>query len=50
MTRLRNAAWGDHIAIQGIADRFNVAINVLSSQSASMIPRNCSAQHELYVA
>lgn len=49
---LRNGALGDHIAIHGIANIFNVTINVLSSQCPTMIPvvpRNCSAQHELYV-
>ena len=52
LIRLRNGAWGDHIAIQGIADMFNITINVLSSQFPTMIPivaRNCSALHKVYV-
>ena len=38
ITRLRNGAWGDHIAIQVIADIFSVTINVLSTRSGSIIP------------
>ena len=52
LKRLRNGAWGDHIAIQGIADMLNISINVLSSLSATVIPivpRECCAQNELYV-
>ena len=30
---LRVCAWGDHIAIQGTCDMFNVTVHVLSSQS-----------------
>ena len=36
--RLKDGAWGDHIAIQGICDMFNVTINVLSSQNLTMTP------------
>lgn len=49
---LRNGAWGDHMAIQGIANVFNVAVNVLSSENPSMIrivPMNASVKHEVYV-
>ena len=35
ITRLRNGAWGDHIAMQVIADIFGVTINVLSTRSAA---------------
>ena len=38
LKRLKNGAWGDHIAIQGICDKFNVTVNVLSSQNPTMIP------------
>ena len=53
--RLRDGAWGDHIAIQGICDMFNVTVNVLSSQTSTMIPilpRSYimyNSQHEVYV-
>ena len=36
--RLKDGAWGDHIAIQGICDMFNVTVNVLSSQNPTMTP------------
>ena len=36
--RLKDGAWGDHIAIQGICDLFNVTVNVLSSQNVTMTP------------
>ena len=36
--RLKDGAWGDHIAIQGICDMFNVTVNVLSSQNLTMTP------------
>ena len=36
--RLRDGAWGDHIAIQGTCDMLNVTVNVLNSQNLSMIP------------
>ena len=52
ITRLRNGAWGDHIALQVIADIFSVTINVLSTRSGSMIPvvpRDKSSHCELYV-
>ena len=38
--RLKDGAWGDHIAIQGICDMFNVTINVLSSQNLMLITRS----------
>ena len=52
VSRLRNGAWGDHVAIQGISDRFNIAINVLSSEHSNMIrviPRNGTIEHEVYI-
>ena len=55
MKRLRDDAWGDHIAIQGICDIFNVTVNVLSSQNPNMIsilPRSYikhATQGEVYV-
>ena len=52
ITRLRNGAWGDHIAIQVIADIFSVTINVLSTRSSSIIPivpRDNITHCELYV-
>ena len=36
LNRLRNGAWGDHIAIQGIANMLKITINVLSSQSPTI--------------
>ena len=36
--RLKDGAWGDHIAIQGICDMFNVTVSVLSSQNLTMTP------------
>ena len=50
--RLRNGAWGDHVAIQGIANEFNVAVNVLTSRHSNMIrivPRNGNVEHEVYI-
>lgn len=53
--RLRDDAWGDHIAIQGICDMFNVTVNVLSSQNPNMIPIlprtyiNYASQGEVYL-
>ena len=50
--RFRNGAWGVHLAIQGIANVFNVAINVLSSEHPSMVrnvPRSGSVEHEVYI-
>ena len=35
--RLRDGAWGDHVAIQGICDMFNTTVHVLSSQNPNMI-------------
>ena len=52
LDRLRSGAWGDHIALQGIANVFNVAVNVLSSENSSMIrvvPMNTSVEHEVNV-
>ena len=52
LIRLKNGAWGDHIVLQSIANMFSVTINVLSSQSTTMIPihpNDGPAQHELYV-
>ena len=52
LIKLRNGAWGDHIAIQGIANMLTLRINVLSSQYATITPiepTDNSAQHELYV-
>ena len=52
LNRLRNGAWGDHLAIQGMSNAFNIAINVLSSENASMIrvvPMNASVEHEVYI-
>ena len=55
LKRLRDGAWGDHIAIQGICDMYNVTVNVLSSQNPNMIqilPRSYikhASQGEVYV-
>ena len=48
----RNGAWGDHLAIQGISNVFNVAINILSSKHSNMIhnvPRSGNVEHEVYI-
>lgn len=34
--RLRNGAWGDHLAIQCISNELNIAINMLSSEHSNM--------------
>ena len=50
--RFRNGAWGDHLAIQGISNVFNVAINVLSSEHSNVIhnvPRSGNVEHEVYI-
>ena len=50
--RSRNGAWGDHLAIQGIANVFNVAFNVLSSEHLSIVrnvPRCSTVEHEVYI-
>ena len=50
--RLRRGAWGDHIAIQGISNHFNIAINVMSSEHSQMfrvVPRNGTVEHEVYI-
>ena len=52
LLRLRNGSWGDHIVLQSIANMFTVTINVLCSQSATMVPiepNNGPGSHELYV-
>lgn len=48
---LRRDAWGDHIAMQGIADMLSVKINVLSSDHpvASVTPSNCTNVSEIFV-
>ena len=52
--RLRNGAWGDHnITIQAIANEFNVAINVLSSEHSNMtsiVPNSTNFEHEVYIS
>ena len=50
--RFRNGAWGDHLAIQGISNHFQLAINVLSSEHANVIrtvPRSGSIKHEVFI-
>ena len=50
--RLRNGAWGDHIALQGIADMLNITVHVLSSQTQAMthvVPRSGVSQCDVYV-
>ena len=52
LNRLRNGAWGDHMAIQGMSNVFNIAVNVLSSENPTMIrvvPMNASVKHEVYI-
>ena len=51
MRCLRNGAWSDNIAIQGIAGMLSIKINVLSSHGPmlSLTPRNCSAECEVFV-
>ena len=52
LKRLRNGSWGDHIVLQSIANMFTITINVLCSQSATMVriePNNGPGSHELYV-
>ena len=50
--RFRNDGWGDHLAIQGISNVFNVAINILSSEHSNVIrnvPRSGNVEHEVYI-
>ena len=53
--RLRDGAWGDHIAIQGICDMFNVTVHILSSANPTMIPIlprsyiTCDSEGDVYV-
>ena len=50
--RLRNGAWGDNLTIQAVANEFNVAINVLSSEHGNMtrvVPNSGSVEHEVYI-
>ena len=45
-------ALGDNVAVQGIADMFSVTVNVLSSQTQTIIPitrSGSTSQHDLYV-
>ena len=52
LIRLRNGSWGHHVVLQSIANMFTVTINVLCSQSATMVPiepRNGPSCHVLYV-
>ena len=52
INRLRNGAWGDHIAIQGMSNVFNIAVNVISSENPGIIcivPMNSLSQHEVFV-
>ena len=51
LSRLRNGAWGDHIALQGIADMLHVTINVLCSHSptVTVTPRNDDVVCEVFV-
>jgi len=48
---LRTGAWGDHIALQAVADMLGVAINVLCSHHpmVTVTPRNCEAVYEVFV-
>ena len=47
LRRLRQGAWGDHIAMQGIADMLSVKIHVLSIQQPmlTVISKNCSTSN-----
>ena len=52
LTKMRNGSWGDHIVLQSIANMFTVTINVLCSQSGTVVPiepKNGPAYRELYV-
>ena len=51
MRCLRNGAWGDHIALQGIADMLGVTINVLCSHhpTVTVTPRFCDTVYEMFV-
>ena len=51
-TERLSGAWGDKISVQGIADMFSVTVNVLSSQTQTIIPITPSSgtsQHDVYV-
>ena len=49
---VRNGAWGDHVTLQAIANEFNVAINVLSSEHSDIthiVPNSENILHEIYI-
>ena len=48
---LKNGAWGDHIALQGVADMLGVTINVLCSHHpmVTVTPRNNDTVCEVFV-
>ena len=48
---LKNEAWGDHIALQGIADMLGVTIHVICSHqpTVTVTPRSCDAVCEVFV-
>ena len=49
--RFRNGAWGDHLAIQGILNEFQVVINVLCSEHANVriFPRSGNVEYDVYI-
>ena len=53
--RLRDGAWGDNIAVQGMCDMFNVTVHILSSANPTMIPVlprsyiSCDSEGDVYV-
>ena len=52
LERLRNGAWGDNIAIQGICEMLSVTINVLSTHNPSMVsiaPSNSASRGNIYL-
>ena len=52
LKRLRNGAWGDHIAIQGICEMFSVTINILSTLNPSMVsitPSSSTSRGNIYI-
>ena len=52
LERLRDGAWGDNIAIQGICEMFSITVNVLSTHNPSMVsitPSSGTSHGNIYI-
>ena len=41
LSRLKSTAWGDHIAVQGLADMLHVDIQIIATSNPDMEPIRC---------